>query len=317
MPKESVDSLCHRAQQAVAKGENDAARKFYLQALGLKSDAPDVHYGLATVCFLLNDLASAAYHFKEVTRLDPLRAGAHINLGAVYNRMDLLDEAIPVLRRGIQLDHGRAEGFYNLGVVYRRKGQLDLAIQSYREAVRINPRMSDAYYNIGNIYLEKEQHGLALAHYKQALEVRPNWERARQGVEQCEAVLNPAPSGAVATATGGTAAKAESIKAKEHHAVSQRMVNPQTHGMVLNALHQATIDSDAVSRKFLKIMESEIEPVLRELSTCLLYRETSVHELEQCLLKFDTAVTNMRGAQQSLKTSMQHVQQLGNQLSRS
>ena len=54
----------------------------YLQALGLRSDAPDVHYGLATVCFLLNDLTSAAYHFKEVTRLDPLRAGAFINLGA-------------------------------------------------------------------------------------------------------------------------------------------------------------------------------------------------------------------------------------------
>src|SRR6201997_5896384 len=127
MLTESVESLCGKARQAIAQGEPEQARQLYLQALGLRADSPDVHYGLATVCFLLNDLASAAYHFKEVTRLDPLRAGAHINLGAVYNRLDQVDEAIQVLRRGIQLDTHRAEGYYNLGLAYRRKKQLDLA----------------------------------------------------------------------------------------------------------------------------------------------------------------------------------------------
>src|SRR3984893_3125293 len=170
MVSESVDSLCHKARQAVAAGDHDDARQLYLQGLGLKPDSPDVHYGLATVCFLVHDLAGAAYHFKEVTRLDPLRAGAYINLGAVYNRLNQLDEAIPALRRGIQLDMNRAEGYYNLGLVYRRKGQPDMAIQAYREATLVNPRMADAHYNLGNLYLEKGQFGLAIAHYRQALE---------------------------------------------------------------------------------------------------------------------------------------------------
>src|SRR5947208_12228776 len=151
MAKETVDSLCQKAQAAVSKGENAPARQLYLQALGLKSDAPDVHYGLATVCFLLNDLPSAAYHFKEVTRLDPLRAGAYINLGAVYNRLNQLDDAIPALRRGIQLDSKRGEGYYNLGLAYRRKGQPDRAIEAYREATRVNPRMADAHFNLANL----------------------------------------------------------------------------------------------------------------------------------------------------------------------
>src|SRR6201997_450430 len=138
MLTESVESLCGKARQAIAQGEPEQARQFYLQALGLRSDLPEVHYGLATVCFLLNDLPSAAYHFKEVTRLDPLRAGAYINLGAVYNRLDQVDEAIQVLRRGIQLDTHRAEGYYNLGLAYRKKKQLDLSIQAYHEATRLN-----------------------------------------------------------------------------------------------------------------------------------------------------------------------------------
>src|SRR5205807_6159806 len=151
MAKENVETLCQKAQMAVAQGEYETARQLYLQALGLKPDSPDVHYGLATVCFLLNDLAGAAYHFKEVTRLDPLRAGAYINLGAVYNRLDQIDEAIQVLRRGIQLDTHRAEGYYNLGLAYRRKGQAELAIQASREATRTNPRMPDAHLNLATL----------------------------------------------------------------------------------------------------------------------------------------------------------------------
>src|SRR5437870_5148212 len=117
----------------------------YLMALALRSDLPDVHYGLATVYFQLKELTSAAHHFKEVTRLDPLRAGAYINLGAVLNLLNQHDEAVAALRRGIQIDSNRVEGYYNLGLVYRRKAQLDMAIQAYREAIRINPNMADAH----------------------------------------------------------------------------------------------------------------------------------------------------------------------------
>src|SRR5260370_6474563 len=187
MVGESIDNLCQKARQTVAQGNYEQARQFYLQALGLRSDMPDVHYGLATVCFLLNDLPSAAYHFKEVTRLDPLRAGAYINLGAVYNRLEQFDDAIPVLRRGIQLDNHRGEGYYNLGLVHRRKGQIDLAIEAYREATRVNPRMADAHYNLANLYLEKEKYNLAVAHYRKTLELRPNWDKAEHGLAQAVA----------------------------------------------------------------------------------------------------------------------------------
>src|SRR5262245_18383020 len=189
MAKESVETLCQRAQQALAQRQYDESMQLYQQALGLRSDNPDVHYGLATVHFLQGDLHKSAHHFKEVTRLDPLRAGAYVNLGAVYNRLDWLDEAIPVLRRGIQIDMNRAEGYYNLGLVYRRKGQPEMAIQAYREAVRINPRMSDGHYNLANLLMEKAQHGQSIAHYKQALELRPNWEKAERGLELAEAAL--------------------------------------------------------------------------------------------------------------------------------
>src|SRR5262245_25698634 len=164
MATDSLDDLFLQARAAKERGNWEKSRQLYLQALGLKSDSPDVHYGLATVCFQMNDLPSAAYHFKEVTRLDPLRAGAYISLGAVYNLLDQLDDAIPVLRRGIQLDAQRAEGYYNLALVYRRKGQISLAIQAYQDTLRVSPRMADAHFNLANLYMERAEYGQALAH---------------------------------------------------------------------------------------------------------------------------------------------------------
>lgn len=314
MARENVDSLCQKAQKAVSQGKNDLARQFYQQALGLGSDNPDVHYGMATVCFLLNDLPLSAYHFKEVTRLDPVRAGAYINLGAVYNRLDKLDDAIALLRRGIQLDINRAEGYYNLGLVYRRKGQLDMAIQAYREAVRVNPRMADAHYNIANIYFEKAQFAWASAHYHQALEIRPTWEKARRGLEQSEAALNETGSEHV------LAAPEERPPEKPREPVRVldpgRAVDPHVHGDILQKLHQTVIDTHGKGIDFLALVEKDVEPVIKELSNLLLTPNTPPESLNRCLNRFEQAVATFGELKESLQTRIQKILVSGEQLAR-
>jgi tetratricopeptide (TPR) repeat protein len=316
MARESVESLCQQAQHAVSQRDNETARQLYLQALSLKADSADVHYGLATVYFLLSDLHAAAHHFQEVIRLDHTRAAAHINLGAVFNRMDKLDDAIPVLRKGIQLDLSRSEGYYNLGVVYKRKGQPDLAIQAYREAVRVNPRMADAHFNLGNLYFEKEQFGQALAHYKQSVELRPTWEKALSGLEQCEARVAAVHSKATGNPPVATGAAPKAVSGIDAKFDPERAIDPEIHGGMLTPLHRATVEVDDLGRNFLAVLEKEIEPAIKELSTCLLYPDSSAHQLALCLEKFELALANMRSVQQNLQTSMQRVHKLGDYLLR-
>lgn len=323
MAKENIESLCQKAQQALAQKQNDEAMQFYQHALGLRADNPDVHYGLATVHFLQGDLHKAAHHFKEVTRLDPLRAGAYINLGAVYNRLDWLDEAIPVLRRGIQLDMNRAEGYYNLGLVYRRKGQPEMSIQAYREAVRINPRMPDGHYNLANLLVEKQQFGQAIAHYKQALELRPSWEKAERGLEQAEAALeqeqeaiaHQAPAGSrVVVSPPSAVGMAHLVAPGPANIDPEITIDPGRHAELLRTLHKATIDSESQGRNFLKVMEAEIEPAIKELSTVLLYPHVSASDLDQSVRKFEHAIVNMRTIQEALQTSMERVRVLGEKI---
>lgn len=309
MVVQSVESLCQRARQAIGQGNIEEARQLYLEALGLRSDVPDVHYGLATVCYMLNDLESAAYHFKEVTRLDPLRAGAYINLGAVFNRLGEYNEAIQALRRGIQVDPHRAEGYYNLAVVYKKKGDQNLAVQAYLEATRINPRMVDAHYNLANLYVELERWTLAIAHYKQVLQLRPNWDKALDGLGIAEAALGsrrqPSPEEPQLT---------DSFVRKAGSADLHRNLDPNTHGNLLTILHKATIESENQGRQFLQILEEQIEPAIKELSAVLLTRESSGTKLDQCVQRFESAIENMRLVQQSLKRSLDEVEHIGERL---
>jgi tetratricopeptide (TPR) repeat protein len=313
MGVEQFEALTQKARQALADGNATLARQYYLQAMAESPDSPDVHYGLATACFLLNDLDAAAFHFKEVTRLDPLRAGAFINLGAVYNRMGQLDEAIKALRRGIQLDGRRAEAYYNLGLAYRRQGQGELAIQAYREATNLNPRMADAHYNLANLLLDIGRYSQAITHYKKALEIRPQWEKAQLGLQQAEAALAAAEAPAKAAPTPAASPTA-AAPSKAATVDLNRTLDPQTDGPLLSVLHKATIDSQGYGKHFLEILEKEVEPAIKELSTCLLYPEKSAAELKDRLERFEAAMQNMRTMQRNLQQSMKKLREINDRL---
>lgn len=278
------------------------AKQIYLQALGLKSDLPDIHYGLATVYFQLKELTSAAHHFKEVARLDPLRAGAYINLGAVLNLLNQHDEAVAALRRGIQIDTNRVEGYYNLGLVYRRKGQFDLAIQAYREAIRINPRMADAHLNLANVYYDKGQFRLATQYYEGALAIRPAWQKAMERLAQARAALDREAQ----ARAGVDIDPASTIKIGRPPATGKmdHLVDPNTHGPALSSLHQAAIDTEEQGRLFEQLLEQEIEPVIKELSACLMYPDAARVDLGECVTRFETALENMRSIHQALQANV-------------
>jgi tetratricopeptide (TPR) repeat protein len=298
-----IEKLCLKARQAIEGRDWQKAKQAYLQALGLRSDLPDVHYGVATVYFALRELTSAAHHFREVTRLDPLRSGAYINLGAVLNLLQQYDDAVTALRRGLQLDATRVEGYYNLGLVYRRRGEPDLAIQAYREALRVNPRMADAHLNLANLYLDKGQLRQAMQHYEQAYQLRMGWEKAAEGIahvkELMEKEQTPTAQAVAATPTTGPALDPE------------RLADPVIHGDFLTALHGAAREADDDGKKFMAILQKDVEPAIKELSTCLLYSNRSRTELEECIAKFEHALEKMRTAQRDMQLRLAAVREQG------
>src|SRR5262249_2765654 len=143
---------------------------------------------------------------------------------------------------------------------------------------------------------------------------RPGWEKALDGLTEAEAVLEesqatetPSPS------STGAASVAEAVRTKPEIDPSL-MVNPTAPGAALSGLHRATPESEERGRQFLEVVVGEIEPAIKELSSCLLYADGSVGELDACVQRFESAVQNMRNAQSSLATSMLRLRTLSDNL---
>lgn len=303
------------AEAALRSGNPQQARQHYFQALALAPDAPNVHHGLATCCFLLGDLNGAVYHFQEVLRQEPSRIGAAINLGAVYNQMGRPDEALNVLRQIIKHDPKRSEAYYNMGLAYRLKGQVELAIQSYKEAIHHNPQMMDAYYNLGNLLHELGRNSQAVRCYQQALELNPKFEPAKQGLKVAQAALEAqqhpkTPIMGVSLPAGSTIDTRPISKSIDFG----QPLDPHQDGARLGDLHRSTVGSETAAREMLHVIEADLEPAIHELSSRLLDTKADRRELMEYLGKFEQAMNKSRAAQRAWQQSMQQIRELTEKL---
>jgi tetratricopeptide (TPR) repeat protein len=290
MTTESVSSLVQQARTALARGDARAARQCYLQALAVEPESVDIHYGLATACFLLDDLGGASHYFLEVIRQEPTRADAYTNLGAVFNRLGRLEDSVKCLRRGIALEPTRAEAHYNLGVAYRRLQKHEQAARAYLEAVRLSPGMADAHFNLGNIFFELGRFRRAILCYQNALKVNPHFDKAQESIRKAEELLALQPGNG----------QADHFK-----------LDPKLHGLVLRDLHQSTIDSQSHGRELLHILEKELEAALAELTTAITKSDRSAEELMTRVRKFEAIIQNLRSLQRNLQQSMKRMRECG------
>jgi Tfp pilus assembly protein PilF len=303
------------AEAALRAGNPQQARQHYFQALAIAPEAPNVHHGLATCCFLLGDLNGAVYHFQEVLRQDPSRIGAAINLGAVYNQMGRPDDALNVLRQTIKHDPKRSEAYYNMGLAYRLKGQVELAIQSYKEAIHHDPQMMDAHYNLANLLHELGRNSQAIRCYQQALELSPDFEPALQGLKTAQTALETQqhPRTPVMGVTLPPGSSAENRAVRQGGDLSQPL-DPHLDGPSLANLHRSTVGSETAAREMLHVIEADLEPAIHDLSSRLLDTKADRRELMEYLEKFEVAMNKTRAVQRAWQQSMQQIRELTEKL---
>lgn len=263
----SFEDLRQSGREHLKAGRLHEAVSAFEKARLINDLDPDLHDGLATAHYMLKSYETAAKHFERVTRLDPRRGSAWVNLGAVYNRMGNHQKAAEVLRRAVQIEKKSGIAFYNLGIAYKHLKQWNLAVPAYREAIRLEPRMADAYLNLGNVYCEMGNYAQAITHYKKALDINPDLDRAVRGLEKAEARANASrpPSSPFGRLVDPDAPPPAS---EAHEIVSRELtVDERIHDRhVLNDLAaQLQIDLEAV----LEALSGDLEPAVRTLNKML------------------------------------------------
>ena len=125
--------------------------------------------------------------YQRSVELNPMAAGALVNLGTIYYRMRRLPEAEKYYRQAVEADPRYALAHFNLGNLYDEQARFDEARKHYHESLKLNPQYADAHFNLA-LLCEKAGDTLkAVGHWKTYLKLdgSSSWAKiARRQLER-------------------------------------------------------------------------------------------------------------------------------------
>ena len=167
---------------AVGRRQLEEAAGFFLQAIKLQPDNPEVLNTLGVVYLTQGKLEDAAESFHQLIKLKPDHVEAYFNLGVTLFDQGKINEAIAVFRRLIALKPDHAAAHFNLGNFLMAQGNFKEAAGSFRQALRYKPDYAEAFCNLGVIFNELGNKEEAIVNYRKALSVKPDYARAFKGL---------------------------------------------------------------------------------------------------------------------------------------
>jgi tetratricopeptide (TPR) repeat protein len=131
-------------------------------------------------------IETAAEAYRKAVELNPMAAGALVNLGTIAFRAKRLREAAVYYQRAIEADPQYPLAHFNLANVFDELGQSDIAREHYELALHLNPEYADAHFNLALIAERAGKSMAAVRHWKAYLKLDPTSQWAEQARKQLE-----------------------------------------------------------------------------------------------------------------------------------
>jgi tetratricopeptide (TPR) repeat protein len=141
------------------------------------------HYaGLAAM--LGGDVSRAQKTLEEGIAQHPRAVALHNNLGALFERLGLYDDALHAAERGLADDPSMPQLHKNIGDLYYRAGRYDEAFDAFDRAVKANPDLGDnVYLKLGDIHVRRHEPAEAARCWERALQLDPENAVVRKKLE--------------------------------------------------------------------------------------------------------------------------------------
>ncbi len=107
-------------------------------------------------------------------RIDASDPGAHNNLGVLYYRKGMIDEAIDAFSRALELDPKMQVAQQNLEIAYKQTGHYDRRVADLQERLRSSPDDRGARWELGRAYASLGQYDIAVQEFLALVTQNPN-----------------------------------------------------------------------------------------------------------------------------------------------
>ncbi len=185
------DPVASNYQEAMRLYENnkiDEALQAMEKAVKAKPNSPTIQYNLGIMYMEKGDYARAIQAMKNTIgaiketgysninlRMYPeVFLGALNNLGSMYTRIGMHDEAIQALEEAVRFKPNDISANLNLGIAYYVKGDYEKANQQIRQYLLLEKDNAEAHNILGLIAYEKGLYEAALEEFRIAGKLNPS-----------------------------------------------------------------------------------------------------------------------------------------------
>jgi tetratricopeptide (TPR) repeat protein len=189
-----------KARGEYVKGLGSLAKKDFLGSLSHFTKAAkeypeyyEAYYHAGVVETSLGRFDEAMQSFQKAIDLSGGRyAWAEFGLGYLLYRDGKTEEAVSILRRGLEEDENSPDAYFILGMALLRLNRVDEAERSAREALLRNPNFAEAYLVLSDAYGRRYEYREQLQGLDAYLKLEPNGadsEHVRQAREVVQGIL--------------------------------------------------------------------------------------------------------------------------------
>jgi tetratricopeptide (TPR) repeat protein len=180
-----------KAQHEFEKGAASLAKRDVAESVSHFAKAAEAfpeyyeayyHLGVAETALGRRDEARQAFQ-KAIDLSGGRYAWAEFGIGYLLYLEGKPQEAVSVIRKGLEVDGNSTDGYLILGMAQLRLDRADEAEQSAREALLRNPNFARAYLVLADVYARRHQYQTQLQDLETYLRLEPNGaegERVRQ-----------------------------------------------------------------------------------------------------------------------------------------
>jgi tetratricopeptide (TPR) repeat protein len=183
---------------SLAKKDFAGSLSHFKKAAQAFPDYYEAYYHVGVVETTLGQLDEAMQVFQKAIDLSGgSYAWAEFGIGYLLYRQGKPEEAVTIIRRGLEKDENSYDAYFILGLALLRLNRLDEAERSAREALLRNPNFAEAYLLLSDAYGRRREYRAQLQGLDAYLKLEPNGaesehvRQAREVVSRIVAKLHP------------------------------------------------------------------------------------------------------------------------------
>lgn len=181
-----VDELIDEGVSLHDASEYEAAIDCYLEALELDSTSVLANYELSLSYLALKDFENALVYSSWViaSSNEQLSAGAYAVKSEAMAGLDRVDEAIELLREGLEKHGDEYPLHFNMALNYYKKGDIDKTLEHLKQAIDLNKTHSGAFLLNAYALNDKGLWVQSILSFQMFLLLEPDSHRSKSAFEE-------------------------------------------------------------------------------------------------------------------------------------